>query len=192
MRPITLRTERLVLDQPADGDVEGIAEYCRDPLFQRWLTTPWPYERRHAEGYVTGLVPDGWASGTEMTWAMRTHDAGPLIGVVCYRTERSDVGFWLGADARGRGYMREALGAVAQWAFVSGDVPHTDALTWEALVGNRASAAVAQAVGFAFTGTAPSSLPTRDGSLQPSWHGILLRSNDAAQALASWPEETRL
>jgi len=192
MEPVVLRTERLVLDQPTEADAPRIAEYCRDPLFERWLTTPWPYEPRHAEGFVATVVPLGWTTGTEATWAVRTHDDGPLIGVISYRTLRCDVGFWLGADQRGKGYMREALAAVVQWAFVSGDVPRTDAVTWEAMAGNRDSAAVARAVGFAFTGTAPSSHPVRDGSHVPSWHGVLLRSHDGEQARASWPEETRL
>ncbi|KQO99385.1 GNAT family N-acetyltransferase [Leifsonia sp. Leaf264] len=192
MQPVVLRTERLVLDQPTEADAARIADYCGDPLFERFLTTPWPYGLQHAETFVGTLVPLGWSSDTEATWAVRTYEGGPLVGVISYRTARSDVGFWLGADARGQGYMREALGAVVQWALFSGDVPPTDAVTWEAVAGNRSSAAVARAVGFAFTGTAPSSHPGRDGSPVPAWHGVLLRSHDASQAEASWPEETLL
>ena len=71
MRSVTLRSARLVLDQPGERDVDTIARYCTDPLFERYLTTPWPYERRHAEGFVREFVPSGWESGDECTWALR-------------------------------------------------------------------------------------------------------------------------
>ena len=60
MQPLTLRTDRLVLDQPRDGDVDAITEYCQDPLFERYLTVPWPYEREHAVSFVDDYIPAGW------------------------------------------------------------------------------------------------------------------------------------
>jgi RimJ/RimL family protein N-acetyltransferase len=191
MEPVVLRTERLLLDQPVASDVDTIAEYCRDPLFEEFLTTPWPYTRQHAEGFVDRMVPAGWASGSEATWAIRAHEDGPLLGVIAIRTARNDVGFWLGADERGNGYMQEALGAVAQWAFTGGVIAQTDSIAWEAIAGNVASAAVARGAGFTFTGTSPAAAPARDGAHPTSWHGVLLRSNNLAQARESWPAETR-
>lgn len=191
MQPVTLRTERLVLDLPAPSDSGRIAAYCSDPLFERYLTTPWPYTPEHAAAFVDEMVPAGWADGSEATWAIRTHDDSPLLGVISIRTARNDVGFWLGADQRGNGYMQEALIAVAHWAFTGGVLPPTDAIAWECVAGNLASAAVARGAGFTFTGTSPSAVSARDGSHPTSWHGVLLRSNNVAQARASWPAETR-
>jgi hypothetical protein len=54
-----------------------------------------------------------------------------------------------------------------------------------------ASAAVARGAGFTFTGTSPAAAPARDGAHPTSWHGVLLRSNNLAQARESWPAETR-
>lgn len=181
MIPVDLRSPRLRLDQPGPADIDLIAEYCVDPLFERYLTTPWPYERKDAEFFVGDFVPRGWATGAEFTWAMRA--SGVFVGVIGVRTERQDVGFWLGAPFRGLGYMSEALDAVADLAFTRLGF---DALRWECLVGNTASAATARAVGFAYTGEAPARVPARDGSAPPAWHGIL-RPGDARSRTAGWP-----
>jgi RimJ/RimL family protein N-acetyltransferase len=169
MRPVDLATARLVLDQPGEGDVDDIARYCREPLFEQYLTTPWPYERRHAEGFVREYVPAGWDTDRECTWALRRGTGEPLLGVIGWRAERSDIGFWLGAPHRGQGFMSEALGAVADWLFAR-DVP---VIRWEAYLGNVASAATARAAGFRYTGEAPADVVARDGSRPAAWHGEL-------------------
>lgn len=180
MIPSSLVTERLVLDQPGSADVDAIAGFCTDPLFERYLTTPWPYLRAHAVGFVETHVPQGWASGSEFTWALRA--GGAFAGVLGIRTARSDVGFWLGAPFRGHGYMAEALAAVATAWFDAG----FDELRWECLVGNLASASTARAVGFAYAGEAPADVPARDGSRPPAWHGTL-RVADTRDRKPGWP-----
>lgn len=181
MIPVTLRTHRLVLDQPTGADVDAITEYCQDPLFEAYLTTPWPYERGHAVQFVESYVPTGWADDTEYTWVLRAD--GTFVGVIGARSARDDVGFWLGAPFRRRGYMVEALGGVADWWFTS---LGRDALRWECVVGNDASAATARATGFTYTGVAPAEVPKRDGSLPLAWHGIL-RCSDARTPKSGWP-----
>ena len=52
MRPVTLRTARLTLDEPRLADAELVTEYCQDPLFERYLTTPWPYTRADADAFL--------------------------------------------------------------------------------------------------------------------------------------------
>ena len=169
MTPFELRTERLVLDQPSGADVDAITEYCQDPLFERFLTTPWPYRRADAEFFVHDFVPTGWASDRELTWALRLAGERELLGVLGFRAARADLGYWLGAPHRGRGYMPEAVRAVTTWALSAGHFR----IGWECVVGNVASAAVARKAGFAYTGEAPSTASFRDGSRPLSWHGVL-------------------
>jgi RimJ/RimL family protein N-acetyltransferase len=180
MNPVELRTERLVLDQLTAADVDFVTEYCQDPLFERYLTTPWPYLPAHAENFIGYHVPTGWASGTELTWAVRA--SGTFVGVIALRAERDDVGFWLGAPHRGRGYLSEALGAVCDFAFSVG----RDVVRWECLVGNTASAATARAAGFTYTGVGPALVEARDGTFPLSWHGIL-SSSDSRDRKPGWP-----
>jgi RimJ/RimL family protein N-acetyltransferase len=190
MKAVDLRSERLLLDQPTLDDVDLIARYCTDPLFEEYLTTPWPYTRDHAVGFVTRLVPDGWSRKSEFTWAIRhaegadpEADDGELLGVIGWRSGGHDVGFWLGAPHRGNGYMPEALNAVLDWVFLRGE----QRVVWECIEGNVASLTVARKVGFRFTGNGPSLITGRDGTHPPAWHAEIAAS-DPRRPRPGWPE----
>jgi RimJ/RimL family protein N-acetyltransferase len=170
MVPFELRTDRLVLDEPDEADIDDITRFCQDPRFARFLTLPAPYSRRDAAHFVRQHVPEGWATDTEYTWAIRrTGATGALLGMIGLRTARPDLGYWLGEPHRGHGFMTEAVGAVTAWALRSG----WDHVEWECVAGNTDSAAVARRSGFAYTGEGPSILTFRNGSHPHSWHGVL-------------------
>lgn len=183
MEPFALQTRRFVLDQPAVADVDDIATYCADPVFEPFMTTPWPYEREDAVGFVGAFVPGGWASDAEWTWAIRDAAGAPLLGVIGVRLGSGMVGFWLGAPHRGRGVMPEALGAVVDAVFARTDLP---AVRWECVVGNTASARVAHKSGFSYTGEGPGLIPGRDGEPVTVWEGRLARG-DARAPKEGWP-----
>ena len=181
MKPVTLRTARLVLDKLTPDDIEIVTEYCQDPLFEKLLTTPFPYRREHAEDFIIERVPIWWATDAEYTWAIR-HD-GELVGVIGYRTRSKDVGYWLGGPHRGNGYMPEALGAVLDWVFSITDVD----VQWECVPGNAASAAVARKTGFTYRGMAPSIVVDRDGGHAPTHHASIAKT-DSREPKPGWPE----
>jgi RimJ/RimL family protein N-acetyltransferase len=180
MKPIVLRTARLVLDQPTPADADITTEYCQDPLFEKYLTIPWPYVRDDAVGFFVDVVPRSWERETEFTWAIRLD--GEFVGMIGFRPHRSDIGFWLGAPFRGNGYMPEAVGGVLDWVFSKG----YDSVEWECFLGNEPSAAVARKSGFTFTGEAPSLIPRRDGGHPPAWHGVL-HAVDSREPKPGWP-----
>lgn len=185
MRPFVLSSSGLYLDQPRQADVPAIAEYCRDPVFEHFMTLPWPYTRGDAEYFVEEYVPRGWATGSELTWAIRLRPAEPLLGAIGLRLVNADLGFWLGAPHRGKGYMPEAVHLVTEWVFTSG-FAGLSAVNWECVIGNTASLSVARKSGFTFTGGAPCLVTARDGSHPDAWHGVLRRGDDAA-AKPGWP-----
>ena len=185
MEPFTLHTDRLVLDSPAASDIDLITRYCQDPVFERYLTVPWPYRRGDAEYFVNEFVPSGWKEGREQTWALRRETGGALMGVVGLRMPSTDVGFWLGAEHRGNGYLPEALAAVIDWAFRAPE-PGLSQVLWECVAGNAASAAVARKCGFSYTGEAPTRAAWRDGSRPLSWQGVL-RADDDRNPKPGWP-----
>ena len=186
MQPFTLSTDRLVLDELRPPDAEAIYEYCQDPDFERYLTIPWPYRLGDAEYFITEFVPAGWASGKELTWALRDA-AGEFLGVVGLRvkTDRYDIGYWLGSRHRGLGYMPEAVRAVIDWAFETGYAGIAE-ITWECVAGNAASTAVARKLGFTFSGVGPALVARRDGSHPESWHAVL-RVEDDRSVKPGWP-----
>ncbi|TFD65638.1 GNAT family N-acetyltransferase [Cryobacterium ruanii] len=152
MRPLPLSSSLVVLDEAVAGDADRVFEYCQDPVFERYLTNPWPYRSEHAEEFLGEYVPAGWVSDREYTWAVRELSAAELVGVIGLRLTGESVaadasvhsvgsiGFWLGATHRGRGLIPEAQRRDADWAFAEGiiDVPHG-----EGRVGNVASARAA-------------------------------------------------
>jgi RimJ/RimL family protein N-acetyltransferase len=193
MEPVVLRSERLVLSTPVLGDADRVFEYCQDPLFLEYLTTPWPYLRKDAEHFLGTIVPTGWELGREFIWALRESADGPLLGVVGLHRRRAtdpeslDVGYWLGAPLRGRGLMAEAVRTVSDWA-LEGGVAAT--LHWECAIGNYASAHTAKAAGFRFTGIGPSQVAARDGSHPDHWHGRRRAGDDGTTAsYLAWPTD---
>ncbi|HXH34172.1 MAG TPA: GNAT family N-acetyltransferase [Plantibacter sp.] len=184
MDPFSLHTERLVLGQPTASDIDDIAGYCTEPEFERFMTTPWPYEREDARFFVDEHVPRGWSSGTEWTWSIREADGENVLGVVGVRMNSGMVGYWLGRPHRGRGIMPEALEAVIDAVFERSDWSE---VRWECVVGNTASMRVAEKLGFRFTGAALGIVPGRDGALVESWTGRLGRDDDRS-AQPGWPD----
>ncbi|WP_159440928.1 GNAT family N-acetyltransferase [Agromyces cerinus] len=178
-----LRTERLVLDLPVGADTELVAHYCADPLFLKYLTTPWPYTVEHARAFLTEYVPAAWRSGDELTWAIRRAEGTPLLGVVGLR-RGNEIGFWLGAEHRGDALMAEAVGAVCDWA-LGGAVADAESVLWRANEGNRASAHVARAAGFRRITPRIATVPGRDGRILPAWHAER-RAEVEPDAFASW------
>lgn len=186
MRPVRLRTPRLVLDLPTPADADLVTRYCQDPIFERYLTTPWPYSRTDAESFLGTYVPDSWASGVELTWALRREEGGPLLGVIGVRETQHELGYWLGAEHRGAGLMSEATTAVAEWV-LGGGIRGASTVFWRAVEGNVASAKVARAAGFRHIRPADATVPTRDGGTLPAWYAVREAVIDP-NAHASWDD----
>ncbi|MFP3464374.1 GNAT family N-acetyltransferase [Leifsonia sp. SIMBA_070] len=189
-QPVTLTSTRVTLSVPAEADIDRIAEVCADPAIARWTTVPSPYRREHAVGFVTKVVPDGWASGRVCTWAVRAD--GVLVGMVSIgdiRERQGEIGYWMAPEARGRGHMSEAVRLAVDYGF--GAAPNGLALTrmvWRALVGNAASAAVARRTGFRWEGVVPQGAEQR-GERLDEWRGTLLRDDPRSPA-DGWPHST--
>ena len=183
MDPVVLRTERLVLTAPTLDDVDAITASCQDELMRDTLASlPWPYTRDDAEFFVREIVAAGWASGDSPVWGIRDADGGPHLGSIGWRRGLGDIGFWLDAASRGRGYMTEAVVAVCDWVFAE---QGAERIGWEAVAGNAASARVAQAAGFRYTGERPLEVAFRDGSYPVGWHAVLERDDRTPKE--GWP-----
>lgn len=184
MEPVTLVGDGVVLTTLRDTDIDLIVEYCGDPVFERFLTTPWPYERSHAEFFVREYAAGGWERGDEATWAIRGDADGELWGAIGVRLPSGSVGYWLGAPHRGRGITRAAFELVADFAF-SPDGLGLERLTWECAIGNIASAALARSVGFRYDGEALGEVANRDGERELAWTGSMTAADRGTRSV--WP-----
>lgn len=179
--PVVLRSGRLTLSRPVDSDVAAIFDACQDPLIQEFTTVPSPYTREDAVTFVD-LVSQWWDDGSELVWAIRD-GAGlaGMIGLHRIKDGAAELGYWLAPDARGRGYILEAATTVVDFAF--GPL-RLERLEWHAVVGNAASARVAQTLGFQLEGIRRQGLPDR-GSRVDGWiAGLLATDPRTPQA---WP-----
>ncbi|MBB2922114.1 GNAT family N-acetyltransferase [Cellulomonas cellasea] len=170
-----LTDDVVVLRAPEPADVDRITELCQDPDVQEWTVVPSPYTRADAAGFVDHVVDAGWASGAELTWAVRDAATGRLDGMVGLSLApgaSAEIGYWLGPDARGRGVMTRAVRLVVDHA-LRPDGLGLDRLSWSAVVGNTASLRVAERAGFRVEGTVRGFVLQR-GSRRDGWVGTLL------------------
>lgn len=176
MEPITLTTGRLRLRPFTPADAGAVHEACQNPAIQRWTQVPAPYTREDAELFVTRIVPDGWRADTDYALAVEPLEGGPLVAAIGLHARGEgirEVGFWAVEEQRGRGYVTEAVGALARWAFASLGVHR---LLWRAEVGNLPSRAVAERAGFTIEGVERAGLINK-GTARDCWLGALLPSD---------------
>jgi RimJ/RimL family protein N-acetyltransferase len=197
MEPFVLATERVRLSVPTTRDVDEIARICTDPAIAEWTTVPSPYTRDDAQGFVTGMVADGWAAGTSFTWAVREPGEvdGPVLGMVGITcdgepgTERmGELGYWAAPEARGRGLTTEAARVVVDWALDPEGLGLVRA-HWTAYVGNWGSWRIAWKLGFRHEGTLRRWAVQR-GVRRDAWVGALL-PGDPREPTEPWPAGTR-
>ncbi|MFH8977789.1 GNAT family N-acetyltransferase [Streptomyces sp. NPDC017890] len=184
MEPLTLTTDRLVLRTVGARDTDSVYAACQDSDIQRWTTLPSPYLPEHARGFTEQMVPDGWANASMFTFGLflPTGDLAGVLGVTMVSLGVGEIGFWGTKEHRGRGYVTEAAVAVARWAFTDRAI---DRLEWRAEVGNTASRAVAQRVGFTMEGTLRSAISNK-GVRRDCWIGSLLPSDLALPSTAPY------
>ncbi|MGR8010225.1 GNAT family N-acetyltransferase [Streptomyces hypolithicus] len=176
MEPTTLTTERLLLRPFEPADAKAVFLACQDPDIQRWTAVPAPYERQHAEDFVSKIVPDGWRHDTGYVFAVLTRgdqELVALIGTITRGDGAAEIGYWAAKPHRGRGYVTEAAKALAHWAFTAAGI---ERLEWRAEVGNHASRAVAEKTGFVLEGTERSGL-ANNGVRRDGWLAALLPSD---------------
>lgn len=180
MEPMTLTTRRLLLRPFRPGDAEAVFTACQDPAVQRWTTVPSPYEREHAETYVTRICPDGWRNDTGYNFAVTARDGGELVGAMGLvrlnlgtAARVAELGYWTAKEQRGHGFTSEAARAVARWTLEDLGV---ERLEWFAETGNSASRAVALNAGFRMEGTLRAKIVHR-GVRRDAWAGSLLPSD---------------
>jgi RimJ/RimL family protein N-acetyltransferase len=167
VQPYPLDDEHLHLSVPTPADAGTIAALCQDEQVGRWTTVPVPYRREDAVAFVGSMVPAGWAGG-ELTWAVR--EGSSVAGMVSIDLDDGEIGYWMGAPYRGRGWCVRAVRLVVADALAR---HHLDHVRWRAIVGNDASLAVARRIGFRLEGTVRHSILQR-GLWRDGWVGTLL------------------
>ncbi|WP_143467979.1 GNAT family N-acetyltransferase [Kocuria massiliensis] len=106
-------------------------------------------------------------------------------------TGGASIGYWTAKGARNQGITQEACELVLDFAFRSASERSHPGLgvhrvEWRAMVGNVASAKLAQRVGFSYEGLLRSALTTIDGRRMDVWVAGLLAED--SRAVNEWPD----
>ena len=134
-----IESHGVVLRNLAEADVPAIAIACSDSVTQEWLPLPRPYTEESARQFALEVAPQLAASGRGIERAIEVD--GEFVGVVGLKNTdwdaaKTEVGYWLGLWARGRGIMARAVSAITEWALVTQGIDRVEAL---AAVENHAS-----------------------------------------------------
>jgi RimJ/RimL family protein N-acetyltransferase len=141
---VTLRPWRL-------DDAPALVLRINDAAVATFLDqVPQPYEHVDAVAYLTGCK-EGWRTGTSSNFAVCVGGIDGPAGSVGIRWSEIDegvaeIGYWVAAEARGRGVATTAARLAARWAF--GAEPRLERLQLRADVENAPSNRVAAKAGF--------------------------------------------
>ena len=172
----TIRTGRLILRAPRPSDAGPIGHYCADPRVARMTASiPHPYPPGAAEAYLESI-----ASG-RLPEEVRVMDASPAdwsetVGLIGFRPDRAEIGFWVGPPFWGTGFASEAVVALLEHLFRVRGLPRVRA---EVQADNGASLRVLDKVGFRRAGEKPLHSVARGGCV-PGY--VLVRERGEAGA----------
>ena len=144
---LPLATERLILRPLKNEDAAPMMALANDiRVAERLARLPHPYSLEDAHKYIA-YAQEGIKSGTHVFLAVVRRIDNTFMGVVGLEEE---VGYWFGFKFWGQGYGKEAVSALAHFAFF---ILGRNELKGGALENNIASRRIFEGLGFAQTGT---------------------------------------
>lgn len=114
-------TSRLSLRWISGADTDAFYAIYSHPEVMRYWSTP-PLANREAAADLIKKIQEDWQRRVILKWGIARRTDDQLIGSVTlfnldFTHRRSEIGYALGRDSWGQGYMNEALTALLQHAF---------------------------------------------------------------------------
>jgi RimJ/RimL family protein N-acetyltransferase len=155
-----LETPRAVLRTLGPPDVDALYAIFADPRVTRYWSSPPLADRAAAEALLAN-IDEGRRSGRLFQWGIARRADDHVIGTVTlaaidHGNRRAQLGYALGADHWGGGWMAEALTAAIDHAFDGLELHRLEA---DVDPRNEASIRSLERLGF-----------ERDGYLRERWH----------------------
>jgi RimJ/RimL family protein N-acetyltransferase len=115
-----LHDDTIMLRPPEAGDAAAITAAVQDPDIPRFTMVPSPYTVDDAVAYLEGCAAR-WSSGDAAPFVITDGATGTLLGSIGLHDlgvamTGPHVGYWVAAEARGRGVATRALRLIARWA----------------------------------------------------------------------------
>ena len=157
-------TPRLAMRQPTLDDADEIATIAADRrLGLMTAAIPKPFTLADTRAFV--LASARKQRPADMTFVIRAREGGTLVGGIGWTQGPAgsvELGYWLGAEHRGRGLATEAARATLDAAF---EMTGATAVTARCRVTNPASRGVLERCGFQWEGTGLVRSPGAPGSV---------------------------
>jgi RimJ/RimL family protein N-acetyltransferase len=116
----TLRDGDLILRPKVPADADALTAAVQDREIPRWTVVPSPYTRADAEEYIARSAEAAAAGSSANLLAVDANDGRLLGSFSVMGLDREpgygEIGYWVAADARGRGVATRALRLLSQWA----------------------------------------------------------------------------
>lgn len=145
--PQTIATARLTLRAPAARDLADIVRHANNiRMFETTATLPYPYLEEHGIDFI-----ENFSQQPDQLHYVITGADDRLMGVIGLKlTDGSapELGYWLGEDFWGRGYVTEAVEALLAAVAETG---LAETIVARALASNPASLRVMEKCGFVVT-----------------------------------------
>jgi RimJ/RimL family protein N-acetyltransferase len=182
--------ERIVLRRWRDGDAAALfaAIVASGEHLARWF--PWPAEHRVADDTL------GFIRRQSGHWSLRQHAAlgifrraeGALVGSLGvtardWSVPAFELGYWVGREAEGRGYVSEAVRVMARFLF---EELRAERVVIRCDARNVRSKAVPERLGFAFEGTLRRDSRAPDGTIRDTLVYAMVPA-DYERAKMTWP-----
>jgi RimJ/RimL family protein N-acetyltransferase len=134
-------------------DAPAVTAACQDPEIPRWTVVPYDYTERHAREFISNTATD-LGSGRELALAV-VDSEDRLLGAIGlsnfdWADLKGEIGYWIAAEARGRGIGARATRMLAVWALSRMGLERLELL---ANPDNEASQRLAERAGFTREGT---------------------------------------
>lgn len=187
--PLTLndpiRTERLTLRRISREDLPALSAYYTDPVYLQYLPNPAWQDAADGERWferTLALQKDGAALQLAIE-----HADGTILGICLLfkfddTANSAELGYALGPAHWGKGYAREAIGALLTFAFGAQGLRRIEATIDPR---NAASRKVLAHFGFSHEGTLRERTVMKEQLVDSAIYGLLRREWLARQAGAS-------
>lgn len=149
----TLRDGDLVLRPRRLEDIDAVTAACQDPEISRWTFVPSPYARADAEAFHARSAEEAATGRAINLLAVDAQDDRLLGSISLMELDREpgygEIGYWVVAEARGRGVATRGVRLLADWAREELHLTRIEVLPHK---DNLPSRRVAEKAGFVDTG----------------------------------------
>ena len=167
-----LEDDVIALRRWDESDIEDSVVACSDPEVIRWIPRiPTPYSEQDAREFLA-LADNGWEDGRSFSFAITERVSGRTVGSVGVTVNGpiGDVGYFVFAGHRRRGIGERALKLVSRWALQELGLARLQ--LW-VMVGNVASARLAEKAGFKREGILRAWMDNRGTRVDAIMHSLL-------------------